>query len=510
MKQLPAFERHDALLYVFAIAASILLSSWIGHRETVINTDAICYLLSAQIMAESGIKGAMQLCGQAHWPFYSALIYGFVRLSHLTYTSAALVLNGFFSLISVTAFIFIVKALGGSRRVMWFAAFVILLAHEFNSVREYIVRDHGFWAFYLASIWLLIHCFRQPQWKRALTFSMSLLVATLFRIEGAVFLVLLPFLAFFCVHLSLRARVRLFFMLNVPLLAICFLLSAWLLLHPQQSLDQLGRVAEVPAQFRHGLTMIIEKFDTSRISLAQYVLPGDALKDAGLILCLALGAWYVISVVGNLSWGYALLVAYAWLRKSTRFDRSALIVLAGYVGINIMVTLGFLLEHFFLTKRYLMAFSLVLMLWVPFALDDLFQKWPHLRSRFVLLLAGVLMLVSSIGGIIDFGYSKNYIHEAGSWLAKNVPQEARLYANDNLLMYYSQHFGYSIFKNMRQYSDLNMIADDKWKQYDYVALRLAKKQEKQVAPFVQAIHLKPVQVFSNERGDRVVIYKINS
>src|SRR5579862_6023642 len=112
----------DNLIYVSAIFLSIALSTWINLRETVINPDAICYVMAAQAYAKLHLNEVMHYCPQSKWPFYSIL------------------LDGLFTLISVVMFVKIIKALGGSSRVMWFALAVILLSHEFNSVRQYIVR----------------------------------------------------------------------------------------------------------------------------------------------------------------------------------------------------------------------------------------------------------------------------------------------------------------------------------------------------------------------------------
>ena len=76
---------------------------------------------------------------------------------------------------------------------MWLAAGVILLSHELNSVREYIIRDHGFWTFYLSSLFFLLRFFKKPIKSYALGFSLSLAIATLFRVEGSLFLLFLPF-----------------------------------------------------------------------------------------------------------------------------------------------------------------------------------------------------------------------------------------------------------------------------------------------------------------------------
>lgn len=504
MNVIATLLHRDTLLYLFAMTASLLLSLIIDSHEAIINPDAICYLLSAQAVGESGIHTAMHLCGQAQWPFYSALIFGFVQISQLPYSAAAYLLDSIFSLLSVLTFILIVKELGGSRRVLWSAALVILLAHEFNDVRQYIVRDHGFWAFYLVSILCMLRYFRRPQWITCLGFSFSLAIATLFRIEGAIFLLTLPLLAWFCPPYSLRQRARLFLSLNALTFVICLAVASWLFLHPQQSLDKLGRVAEVTQQLQHGWLVMLERYQSTKLALAQHVLTVDSAKDAGLILWLVLLSWYLVNVLANLSCIYALLVVSAWWRKAALFSSQAKLVLCSYLLVNSIITFGFLAERLFLSKRYLIALSLVFMLWVPFALNDFIRQ----RQRWRFALAVLLIFVTSLGGIFDFGYSKEYIRTAGAWLSANVPANASLYANDYQLMYYSQHYGNSLFEKLPHYAHIDAIAHNQWKQYDYLALRLNQKDEADMAYVLQEIKMLPVQVFTNKRGDRVAIYKV--
>src|SRR6185312_11171405 len=193
-------------IYGFAVLFSILLSGWAAIKTSVINPDAICYLYSAAAMSK-GLVVATHLCAQAKWPFYSMLIFGLSRITDFSYLVAAYLLDGFFSLISVVTFIAIVSQLTLRTRVVALSAVVILLAHEFNSLRVEIVRDHGFWAFYLLSLFFLLQYFNaanitrrqktRNQWCYALLWSVSLVIAALFRIEGVVFLLLLPLLVFF-------------------------------------------------------------------------------------------------------------------------------------------------------------------------------------------------------------------------------------------------------------------------------------------------------------------------
>lgn len=510
MNKLSIGSERISLLYFFALSASVLLSAWLGYRETVINPDGICYLMSAQRVGSASLKEVANLCPQSQWPFYPILIYGLAHISHLSYTVAAYLMNGFFSLLSVTAFILIIKEIGGTSRVLWLAAFTILLSHEFNSVREYIIRDHGFWTFYLWSLLFLLRYFRNPHFKMACFFNISLLIATLFRIEGAIFLLALPFLSWFYLQHSFQQRVKYFFSLHFFTIILCAAMGVGLLLYPQQGMAKLGRIAEIMNQLQHGISLFIERYHTAKIALLQHVLNQDAESDAGLVLILVWVSWYVVNVLGTLSWIYGALVIYAWCTRALSFTSHAALVMSGYLGVNVLVTFSFLVERSFLSKRYLMALALTCMVWIPFALNQLIQKSTDLRHRIALAFVAFFIFISSIGGILDFGYSKSYIHAAGDWISQHIPQQASLYSNDFQLMYYSQHFGSHLFTEATQYLHTSTIAQGQWKQYDYLALRMSAKHEGEMANLLREITFPPIAVFSNKRGDKIAIYKVLS
>ncbi len=500
------FEKKKKIsIYIFAALISLFLSYDSSLRGAVINPDGICYLQSAEAIATTNLSTAMHLCGQAQWPFYSILIYNVVALTNISYISAAFVLNGFFSLISVVTFIYLIGLISASRRVLWCAAAVILLSHEFNSVREYVIRDHGFWAFYLVSIVCLIKFFKTLRWRYALLWSLFSLLAMLFRIEGGVFLLFVPLSALLYFSLPLRQRLKAFFQLNFMSILLVALFAIWLGFFSHQD-AQLSRIAEIQFHLIHGLDKLTSSFEQSSTALGQHVLSPYAARDASFVLLLMLGAWYIASVISNVSIVYAALIIFAWIRKAVQFDKPTQWVVWSYVIINVLITMIFLVENMFLAKRYLIALSLILMVWVPFALDNMFE----LRRRFKWLLPSVivLMLLTALGGIFDFGYSKSYIRYAGEWLAKHVPANAVIYSNDTQVMYYSKHFGNDIFIKGKLYSDMSVLENGKWKQFDYIALHLDSRDKEKNAHITNEIALSPTHVYANKRGDQVIIYQV--
>ncbi len=506
--------RQRFTLYTIAALCSILLSFWAAIKTSVINPDGICYLQSAQAM-DQGFLIAVHLCAQAEWPFYSVLIFGLVKLTHLSYLTAAYTLNGLFSLITVIAFIAIVNTLTTKNRVIWLAGFVILLAHNFNNIRMDIVRDHGFWAFYLLSLLYFLRYFQvsvpdAPLEKRcrrsylALLWGFTLLTAGIFRVEGILFLLLLPFTLFLDGRQSIKGRLIGFLQLNTITLFGIVVVLCWTLLHPGQHLSRLG---EVQFQLMHGIQQFITSFENTRNALATHVLSVYSQRDANVILAGMLVSWYLIYAISNVSAIYAVLIVYAWFKKITKFDRGSRLVLGAYILVNVLITMAYLVENMFLAKRYLIALSLVLMLWVPFALNDLIAQWRTRKWPFVLAL--FFIAIYAFGGIFDMGSSKKYIRQSGDWLATHAPENAKIYSNDYQLLYYSNHMGNAIFTEGREFEKLSKIAQGQWRQFDYLALRIGKNASMADASVIEEIKLQPVIIFQNNRGDQVRIYEVH-
>jgi hypothetical protein len=499
-------------IYYLAFLLSIVFSVWMtGRAGSLVNPDGICYLLSAQSLGENTLAQVMHLCAQSQWPFFSWLIHLVVRGVHVSYPVAAYFLDGVFSTLSVLMFMAIVQVLGGKRLSLVLAAATILLAHEFNAVREYIIRDHGFWAFYLISIYLWILYCQQPKWTLSLTWGVSLVVATLFRIEGALFLLLVPLSVFFLNTYTVKQRLQLYLQANSVVFFLLLSFCLVLLAYPALLQGKLGRLPELSQQIQHGIALAYTHYQTARGQLAHYVLTKDSLRQASVVFFVMMVGWYVVSVLANLSYAYGFLVLYAWVKK-IRLPQHGRLALIAYLLINVGITSLFLLQRFFLSKRYLIALSLVLMLWVPFALEKLIQQRNVRGNKIILFVLMLSIGVSSIGGLFEFGASKVYIQEAGGWLALETPPHAKIYSNDYQVLYYSQHFNQDLFSVLARFSALQPLASDEWRHYDYLALRLNIKDQderrKRLDHFIAQFTDPPLKTFSNQRGDKVAIYRV--
>lgn len=494
--------RKPAFIYVVAGFWSILIS-FIEVFRTIINPDGICYLQSAQTMS-MGIRSAMHLCDQANWPLYSFLIYLLSSIAHFSFLNSAYFINGIFSLISVLAFLAIVQKLNGTPRTLWFAMLVILFSHELNYVKQQIVRDHGFWAFYLVSIFFLLSYFRTRQGAYAIGWSVSLIIASLFRIEGCIFLLLIPFVSLFIKKIMTPdatelqiSRIKSFVQLNLlSLIGIAFGLSFVFFQHDPL---ELGRLQDFQYQLIHGFNNILQQFQTNVTLLKEGMLNQYAGHNAKLIFSLVLFNLYVTQIIGNLTILYALLIMYAWYETSLRLEKSEKIILVAYIFVNVLITSIFLAENLFLSSRYLIALSLTLMIWVPFALESLSNHW----KKSPLVVGGILWVMFIWSGLLH-GDTERYIRDAGSWVKNNAAPTAKIYSNNYLVMYYSKRFGNDIFSKSKEYRQEDVMHSDAWKKYDYVVLEFNKKKEQLAIKELGA----PIKTFINKDGDEVIIYQI--
>lgn len=499
----PAHQGRLWPLYLVAAVLSLLLSTWISARELVINPDGICYLLSAEAFQTFSTGQVMHLCAQAGWPFYAWLIHVFMSLTGFSSLVSANVLDASFDLITVLGFMRLSQVLGGGRRVLIFAALVILFSHEFNSARQYIVRDHGYWAFYLLSLIFFVQCLQALTYRRAIAWAATLLVATLFRIEGAMFFILLPMAALFLPRQAARFRTTLVLFapcvlgLSAVLLSFTFFPSHWV---------QSGRILELGQYLTQSGANMIVQFSTAKRALIAHVLPLEAARDAGLVWFLTLIIWYFTNILQNLSIIGAVLLAYAWSTGCARFEPRLRLGVVAYLLVNFLITAVFFSQHLFLSKRYLIAFTLTLSVWLPFALLQLSTLRASVSQRLAYYAAIFFLVLSSVGVIINSGPSKAYLREAGDWLAVNVPSEQSLFINDGQLMYYAKHYGLSQFKMNQQMHDPAALANGQWHHYQYIALRV-RGDDTRWASAAIAMNQQPVRSFSGPHGDAILIYK---
>ncbi|MEO8417917.1 MAG: glycosyltransferase family 39 protein, partial [Methylophilaceae bacterium] len=290
----------------FVTLVSGLVASWLilleGGR---IGDDSVLYLEVARLFSIGAWKDGIALY---HWPLYPALITLVHQLTGLNLQYSALLLSVPLYMLASYAFCRLIIEAGGHSKTLWAGALLLFsCTYITRDILPMIMRDQGFWAFYLCSLLFLLRFYKQNRWQDSLLWQVCTIVAVLFRVEGITYLMLLPFIMLTRTECSLRERVKhLAAAQSLTLLgAVTVILG--LLTIPSLKFSDLGRLDEsftvlqrAYLQLSHGL------IDKAHI-IGDQVL-GSFLSDYGMQgLILTLIAIIIGKVAGASGWPSLLL-----------------------------------------------------------------------------------------------------------------------------------------------------------------------------------------------------------
>ncbi len=496
------YQNNKIPLLAALISALFSIIAYSNHNP--LNYDGILYLTVASTYLKSGFNAAL---AAYPWPFYSILIAWISKLTHLSLQHTAEGLNNLFLMIVTVAFINLIKKIKDTPTLQIAAAITILAFPALNHYRDLIVRDFGYWAFFLIALNQLLKYLQNPNWRHALTWMLSLLCATLFRIEGAILFMLTPFALLLCPDQAFMQRLtNLIKLYCLPLLSLALYLT-WHHLHSPHTSAEIGRISELANQFTQGGHAILNNFQT-KIALIKNNLPiYAAAGDAKNWLIFGFTGVFIQAVISTLSLLFTLLFIYAIIKRLT--PRANATYAIAYVAlINIFIALAFFAQNLFLSDRYLMASCLVLIIWPVFSLEALYQQWRQHNNRWPCWLVAIWLCLAAFGSVISFGYSKAYITEAGLWLKNNTPIQTTVYSNNKQLLFYSERTEIDWQNRYDDSNPLNTLQHVNWRTYNYLAIRIKHEDAQQETAIIKLIGQNPSKIFANKRGDKVLIFKL--
>jgi len=411
-------------------AAAILLSMALAaSMGEVINRDGIIYVRSAQTFLDVGLDAAMQVY---NWPAYSILIALLSHLSGLSLETAAHLINAGLMVLLLDSFIRLCGQLESNRARPWIAVLVFLtfppLAHSLE-----IYRDWGYIAFALFAIVHLVRFWRDEvgQVKDALLWQGGMFAATLFRVEGAVLLVLAP-LALLFQSAPWAKRIRRVFLTSfwsMPALILGVTLLAMDKLHLGKLNDLLvyadpsivfGSFNEVAQQFATVLNKYTDDF-------APYVLASGIVTMATWMTLKNMGAFLaLITLLGSFHFGLPRQQGYR--------------LIYALIGIVAVIILTYLSARLTLVGRYALLASCLLMTITVWVSTRLFEASKSNRRGYrwawlVVFTGLVIGALVNIGARPDY---KAYIRDAGQWIKHSVPADTLVITNDFIIDYYAE------------------------------------------------------------------------
>lgn len=503
----------DRLIFdprLITVLLSILLSIWAVYTQDAINNDGIVYVGAAERLLRDDWDGAYALY---NWPFYPWLI---AQVSHgfnVGLEQSAQLLDAAFTALLAITFVSLIQELGGDRKTQFIAAFVILFHPYLNEFRAEIFRDHGYWAFYLLAVLFFVRFFRYPTWGSGLVWGLTMILASLFRIEGVVLLLLLPMVVWLRPKTSLQVRSKQFLLAhNVTLLMVVGLLL-WVALDSNFR-DLAGRLYEPLPRFTWADigTAFTDKLEYKADRLASTILNRYSEEYALAAVMVTLLVIISDQLIKTLSPLYALLPLSRGLRSHFQPSTGLRLLLTWLALINLAIVFAFAVHFFFLASRHIVPLMLLALLVIPFILAGLHHRWqlrhqqPLSRPWLMGLLVVVLVYMSLDGLVSVGGSSKVHIREAGHWLADHIPPQARLYTNDRKLVYYS---GRPIdWRQRPTWPIIEQLLERRfWQDYDYLALAMSRKTP-HIATQLNEFLGTPVAIFKNRKKDSVLIYQV--
>lgn len=510
---------HILLLGFFV---SLILSGVTISSDEIINSDGMIYLNSARLYMEGKWADAYTAW---QWPLYPLLIAATATIFSIGLETAAYTLNTMFWAIVTIVFIMLVKEMGGNKRQIVTALVIILILPNINAYREYIIRDAGYIAFFLLSLFFIIRQSKTGAWVDSLLWGISILIAGLFRTEGFIFAIFLPLYVLLKNNLPLREKILSITHLNSAIIlltigsVIAFVLSAELRHLYQQYLNfetlEVAKKVNFILSYADVISAIRDKIEVN-------VLPKGAAGYSWVIYFISVLIIFLLEVLKSAGVILGFIIVYALYKKTfnPRSRSSAMLIWQVAIIGQLFILFVFVSGQMFLSGRYLLVFVILMALAAPFGLLGIYDNWKSRIAglsfaKYAFPILGLCLTYNAIDSVTSFGYSKLYIKEAGLWLKNNSADNTKLFSTEVGAVYYSAHENYSarnsIAVGLREYTWVEaheVLVSGEWKKYDYMAFRIKKNSPKIPEIVFNHTGLKVYKKFSNKRGDAIIIYKV--
>ena len=369
-------DQHAESRFVGAVLAvcsvvSVLLSLWCIHIDHVINNDGIEYIRTAERLADSDWAGAIAVY---KWPFYPLLMLLVSKIAGVSYLVSGYILNTLFFTGAVVLFVLTVRVFGGdSKRLTVLAAFVALTHPAFNEYRAFIIRDAGYLMSFLVAIYFLGHYRVSGGVYHRLGVILALLVASLFRIEGLVFLFCTPILfsVFRPGTLGLRWPVL---MITAVAAAALVVVLAWWLLMPNVSVNHLS-VLDQPLQVLTTAWHQISESIGQKLTILRTEFLGQYSSKFDVYLLFGFRVFMIVvtATLSQLTVPWGILFVYGAIGRHLFWDSGLDRLWLSVIGMHLFILAIFASIMLFLAPRYPLALCMTVLLIAPFVLEKLFS-----------------------------------------------------------------------------------------------------------------------------------------
>jgi len=498
-------------LHTMIVLLAMLLAAQMQYiQHGWINPDSVLYFESARLFAAWQWREAIQVW---NWPLYPILIAAVHKTTGLGIHVSAQVLNVLFFGITAFSFTQIIR-LGGGRQLTMAAGALILFSSQYivGDVLEMLMRDEGFWAFYLGGLAFFIRFYQQLRFRDAILWQLCAIIATLFRIEAITYLVLLPTLFLFSTSFTIKERMRYFLSghaLNI-VLALAFILA--ITLHGDVSIKSFGRLQEV---FTLNLYDELTHKLFSKAAVMSNEVLGKYLNEfavQGLLLTFL----YVIfaKLVSTAGFVNLIMAAFTVKNRNTLVESKAYSALncAAFISLANMALI--ITKVFVLSSRYVVGLAFILMILASFQLASILKNHhPAKNTRFKWLAMAliVFMLLGLIKNVLPKSEGYHYMQDAATWVKANNTGNKPVFSDESRIRYY---MGVAFVRNHGENWKMvtNEIDSNRIQNYEYLLISLsAKHPEREKIIADRLPQFKEIKRFNGIKSKKaIVIYQKTS
>ncbi|MGQ2964719.1 hypothetical protein [Methylophilus sp.] len=467
-------HRKHLPLYLALALAFITCCRIIVIQHGWITNDSILYFEMARHFA----------LGDPHpfegysWGFYPALIAGIHTVTGLGLQATANLLIVIFFMLLVWGLMRMVSIAGGNDWTQFYAV-VLLLGSGYivGNILPMASRDLGYWAMMVHAVNQLILFYQQGRWKQAIYWQIFALLATLFRIEGAVQWLVLP-IAGLLISQAVPGRLK---RLVAPysLLMLGGLLAPFVLVAMHMSLDDLGRVKELFTGLKD-IEMNVSQDLAHRVAVMRDAVIGEPFQEFAwftfLLAYFSIATLKCLSVAG---WAPPLLVLAEKhsIRKS--MHSVAYQVLLFWLLVSWVIGCLITFKVNLLSARYVALFGFVLVIFASFAVHKLLhQARTNLKpaKKLLLLVVALIVIAGFISNIKAKGADFYYEIDAVAYVKSRLPAgQQALYSSAK------QRFYAGVPYDGRSDYEWDMlaqrIADGRIRQYRYLVIKFEDTPE---------------------------------
>jgi hypothetical protein len=421
--------RVDRRIYVVAAALSLALSLWTAWAQFVPNPDASLYLRSAEQFADGKWSAGV---GTFRWPLYSLLIAATMTVTGLKALVAAEIINACLAVVATVAFIALIGKLShGDRLAALCAAVVILLQPGLVSDRPSVIRDNGYLAFFLVTLYLVARDELAPSLRGKLAIGAAIVISGLFRIEGFALAALVPFYYLLQRPGGLKRPVAL-----IGIVAACLVLVPAAMVWTSGELTfwlQGNFQSDLAArQWASLSTTLMDRLHNLKYD---FLYPYGGGNEWGAYIGLVLGVM-IVNIVRSLTIPLAILTVFAFYPRPV-MPRAANRFMLWFALAQLPILFALTFVMLFLDKRYVAGMALVFDIALVFVMAEAIRRFrSDVPARIFTPIAAAVLI-----GVFLFAVPKptklGYLKEAGQWIGQELPRPATIVTNDARITYFS-------------------------------------------------------------------------